>query len=93
MLGIVSHSKLPIRIAAFNLGNYAHTRVERGGYTVDVYANRELEKALRPKPQFSPDPPQRLRSWWPAAGRRTRPRARTFGIGRIIGVSSIFADG
>jgi len=46
----------PIRLAAFNLGNYAHTREERGAYVVDVYANRSLEKALQPRPQFTPDP-------------------------------------
>jgi hypothetical protein len=40
-----------IRIAAFNLGNYEHARVERGKYVVDVCANRALERALRPKPQ------------------------------------------
>jgi hypothetical protein len=39
----------PIRVAAFNLGNYAHARVERGGYVVDVCANRSLERALRPE--------------------------------------------
>ena len=55
----VTHRRTPaaIRVAAFNLGNYAHTRVERGGYTVDVYANRAIEKALRPKPQLVPEPP------------------------------------
>ncbi len=37
-----------IRVAGFNLGNYAHARVERGGYTVDVCANRALEAALAP---------------------------------------------
>jgi len=37
----------PIRIAAFNLGNYQHARVERGKYAVDVCANRALERALR----------------------------------------------
>jgi hypothetical protein len=46
----------PIRLAAFNLGNYAHAREERGSYTVDVYANRALEKALQPKPQLALDP-------------------------------------
>src|SRR5262249_25319362 len=45
----------PIRIAAFNLGNYAHAREERGPYTVDVFANRAIEKALQPRPQFTPD--------------------------------------
>jgi len=41
----------PIRMAAFNLGNYEHVRLERGGYTVDVCANRTLERALQPRPQ------------------------------------------
>lgn len=38
-----------IRMAGFNLGNYAHARVEHGGYVVDVCANRALEKALVPR--------------------------------------------
>ncbi len=45
-----------IRIAAFNLGNYEHARVERGGYVVDVCANRALERALQPRPQPAPAP-------------------------------------
>jgi hypothetical protein len=40
----------PIRMAGFNLGDYAHARVERGGYVVDVCANRALEQALMPRP-------------------------------------------
>ncbi len=44
----------PIRMAGFNLGNYAHERVEKGGYVVDVYANHALERALQPKPQTVP---------------------------------------
>jgi hypothetical protein len=40
----------PIRFAAFNLGNYAHARIERNGYVVDVCANRALERALTPRP-------------------------------------------
>ena len=39
----------PIRWAGFNLGRYIHTRVSRGGYAVEVYANRSLEEALRPR--------------------------------------------
>jgi hypothetical protein len=58
----------PVRVVAFNLGNYAHTRVERGGYAVDVYANRALEKALQPKPQFALDPPPVV---LPSSRRRT----------------------
>ena len=53
----------PIRMAAFNLGNYAHARLERGGYVVDVCANRTLEAALRPR---IPVPPLEL----PPATRR-----------------------
>lgn len=38
-----------IRMAGFNLGDYAHAREVRGGYTVDVCANRALEAALLPR--------------------------------------------
>ena len=38
----------PVRMAGFNLGNYAHARVEQNGFTIDVCANRALERALRP---------------------------------------------
>ena len=39
----------PIGLAGFNLGDYAHARVERDGYVVDVCANRSLEPALQPR--------------------------------------------
>jgi hypothetical protein len=39
-----------IRMAAFNLGNFARAHAERGEYIVDVWANRKLESALQPKP-------------------------------------------
>jgi hypothetical protein len=46
-----------VRIAAFNLGEYEHAKVERGGYVVDVYANRKLEAALQPRvPPIAPPP-------------------------------------
>ncbi len=35
-----------VRLAGFNLGDYQRTSVKRGGYTVEVYANRKLEPAL-----------------------------------------------
>jgi hypothetical protein len=40
----------PIRFAGFNLGNYARARAERGGYVVEVCANRALERDLKPPP-------------------------------------------
>jgi len=50
----------PIRVAGFNLGDYDRVRVTRGGYQVDVCANRTLETALQPKtPQPSLPPPPR----------------------------------
>jgi hypothetical protein len=58
----------PIRLAAFNLGNYAHARSDRGGYVVDVCANRALEAALRPKtaqlqlPSQLPPPRRRVQN-------------------------------
>ena len=39
----------PVRIAGFNLGDYERTKVERGGYVVDVCANRKLENSLQPR--------------------------------------------
>lgn len=39
----------PIRFAGFNLGEYEKTTVTRAGYAIEVYANRALEDALRPK--------------------------------------------
>ena len=37
----------PVRIAGFNLGDYLHAKLERGGYVVDVCANRKLEASDR----------------------------------------------
>jgi hypothetical protein len=53
-------SPAPVRNAAFNLGDYEHAKVERGGFTVDVCANRALEKAFVPRtppPPLIPPPP------------------------------------
>jgi hypothetical protein len=36
----------PVRLAGFNLGRYEHRSLTRGGYSVEVYANRGLEPAL-----------------------------------------------
>jgi hypothetical protein len=40
-----------VRLAAFNLGEYARERISRGNFTVEVYANRRLERGLEPRPQ------------------------------------------
>lgn len=42
---------IPVRVAGFNLGNYARISREAGGITVDVYGNRGLDPALMPKPK------------------------------------------
>jgi hypothetical protein len=55
----------PIGLAGFNLGNYAHARVTRGEYVVDICANRALEPALQPRVQ----PPAVV---MPPVGRRGR---------------------
>ena len=55
----------PIRMAGFNLGNYKHARVTRGGYVVDVCANRSLEAALMPRPVMAPAPPAIIRGHHP----------------------------
>ena len=60
---------IAIRVAAFNLGNYEHARLERAGYVVDVCANRALERALQPRQQtILAEPP-------PAMPRRRQPGA------------------
>jgi hypothetical protein len=47
----------PIRLAAFNLGDFEHARLERGPYVVDVCANRKIERSLQPRPAPAPLPP------------------------------------
>ena len=48
----------PIRMAGFNLGHYDKARAARGRYTVEVYGNQKLEKALeRPPLVVVPPPP------------------------------------
>jgi len=48
----------PIRLAAFNLGSYRRADVTRGGFRVEVCANRMLDKNLEPRPsQLLPPPP------------------------------------
>ena len=39
-----------IRLAGFNLGVYEQVSLDRGGYRVEVCANRRVESALQPKP-------------------------------------------
>lgn len=39
----------PIGLAGFNLGDYAHARVTRGAFVVDVCGNRALEPAFQPR--------------------------------------------
>jgi len=66
----------PIRMAAFNLGNYDHARLERDGYTVDVCANRALERALQPRPQttiLTSPPPSLARRRQPDSTESTVP--------------------
>lgn len=44
-------TEAPVRLAGFNLGDYERRRITRSGYVVEVYANRQLERALEPRPQ------------------------------------------
>ena len=52
----ISHRRTsaPVRMAAFNLGDYRHARLERGPYVVDVCANRHLERALQTRAPVIP---------------------------------------
>lgn len=51
----------PVRLAGFNLGSYIHAKLERGGFTVDVCANRALERDLKPRDLPPPTIPDNLR--------------------------------
>jgi hypothetical protein len=44
----------PIRVFGFNLGEYEKSTVTRGGLRLNLYANKELENALRPPPVLIP---------------------------------------
>ena len=57
----------PIRFAGFNLGQYARQVVERGGFRVEVCANRQLEAALQPRPREMVVPSGPM---WPPRGAR-----------------------
>jgi hypothetical protein len=47
----------PVRIVGFNLGTFDKTAATRSGFTVEVYANREFERALQPRsPVLLPSP-------------------------------------
>jgi len=41
----------PVRLAGFNLGAYRRARIQRGPYTVDVFANSKAEDALARRTQ------------------------------------------
>lgn len=76
----------PVRVVGFNLGRYEREAVNRSGYTIEVYANREVETALVPKaqPQVRPMVPQlpRNQRWtvdlqpFPIDPAKPRPAAR-----------------
>lgn len=42
-------TNLPVRVAGFNLGRYEQVKLDRGGYTIQVFGNRSLEPNLQPK--------------------------------------------
>ena len=49
-------TSVPVRFAGFNLGDFVHAKVERGGFAVDVCANRKLEPSLQPRAPSMPPP-------------------------------------
>ncbi len=51
-------TEVPIRFAGFNLGVYERSRVSRNGYTVEVCANRAIEKSLESRPRPPAATPQ-----------------------------------
>jgi len=47
-------TETPIRYAGFNLGRYEQVRLERPGFAVEVFANRNVEQALEPEQKLVP---------------------------------------
>lgn len=52
----------PVRLAGFNIGAYENAGVTRGGFEVQVYANRTVETALQARPNTIVLPPALTRS-------------------------------
>ena len=48
------HTDNPVSVAGFNLGDYASASVADANYSVEVYANRQLEQSLRRRLQPAP---------------------------------------
>lgn len=61
----------PVRFFGFNLGNYQRARVQKGGLTVEVCANRKLEAALQPGPKLMEMPPLSTTPWGRGRQQRT----------------------
>jgi hypothetical protein len=47
-------TQAPVRMVGFNLGSYLSAKAAKGGYTVEIFANRSLERALQPKQVMVP---------------------------------------
>jgi hypothetical protein len=41
----------PVRLAGFNLGDYEQVKINKGGYSIEIFGNRRLEPGLQPRPQ------------------------------------------
>lgn len=53
----------PVRFAGFNLGDFERTVVKRGPLSVEVCANRSLERALQPRPRPVEVTPLPMPTW------------------------------
>ena len=87
----------PIRMAGFNLGEYAHAQVNGAGYVVDIYANRRLDPALAPRPILIAPPPRTRpgldRNAWAAADLSRDSDGRPAGASATPGLDSRFGAG
>jgi hypothetical protein len=71
----------PIRLAGFNVGRYEHVSAERDSYTIEVYANTQVEQALEPerrmvmmpRPAVSPSRRQRVPNLVPVPAETVAP--------------------
>ena len=57
------HTERPVSVAGFNLGDYASSSLSSGSRSVDVYANRQLERAIDNRLESAQVEPPRVPSF------------------------------
>lgn len=88
-------TQAPVRLAGFNVGNYRKTKVQRGPYSVEVYANRLADDSLPRRTETILIPPgirsstgrRPLEASLPTAAIPPDPTARLTALGNEIALA------